>query len=69
MILLRFILFLVLAYYLMKLLMRWIVGSSRGGTRYTDGGGPSRGAERPYSALTDQEIEDADFEEIERDDG
>lgn len=57
---LRFILLLVLAYYLLKLLSRWILGMSSGkGTRSAQ-----RKRDRRYRELTDQEIEDADFEEI-----
>jgi hypothetical protein len=63
MIFLRFILLLVLAYYLVKILSRWILGISGGrrtGGRRT---APEKSDPR-YRELTDQEIEDADFEEI-----
>jgi hypothetical protein len=63
MILLRFILLIVLAYYLLKLLMRWILGVSGGG-RERKSGSTTGSGNRRYSELTDQEIEDADYEEI-----
>lgn len=63
MIFIRFILLLVLAYYLLKLFIRWILGISDG--RKTRNAGASyRSGSRSYSELTDQEIEDADYEEI-----
>lgn len=63
MIFLRFILLLVLAYYLLKLFYRWILGSL-GARREETGDGSSGPRGRNYSKLTDQEIEDADYEEI-----
>jgi len=60
---LRFILLLVLAYYLVKILARWIIGVSSG--RREGPLRPSPGKrDLRYKELTDQEIEDADFEEI-----
>ena len=63
MIFMRFILFLVLSFYLLKLFFRWILGISSG-KREPAGGAASRPEERRYSELTDQEIEDAEYEEI-----
>jgi len=60
---LRFILLLVLAYYLLKLFSRWILGIS-GAKRERTGDASARPEERRYNELTDQEIEDADYEEI-----
>jgi len=60
---LRFILLLVLAYYLLKLFSRWILGIS-GGKRERTGGASSSSEKRRYGELTDQKIEDADYEEI-----
>jgi hypothetical protein len=63
MLFLRFILLLVLAYYLIKLFSRWILGIS-GGRKGGTGRSAPREKDRRYGELTDQEIEDADFEEI-----
>ncbi len=63
MILLRFILLIVLAYYLLKILTRWILGIS-GGRRERNSAATTGPDNRKYSELTDQEIEDADYEEI-----
>jgi hypothetical protein len=63
MLLLRFILVFALLYYLLKLFFRWIVGSSaRKGTRRwrADTGR----TEQRYDELTDQKIEDAEYEEF-----
>ena len=60
---LRFILLLVLAYYLVKMLSRWILGLS-GGRREGGRRDASGESDLRYRELTDQEIEDADFEEI-----
>ena len=60
---LRFILLLVLAYYLVKMLSRWILGLS-GGRREGGRRDASGKSDLRYRELTDQEIEDADFEEI-----
>jgi hypothetical protein len=63
MLLLRFILILVLVYYLLKLLFRWLVGSSG---RRKDGRWRTETSEKKqrYSDLTDQKIEDAEYEEL-----
>ncbi len=63
MVFLRFILLIVLAYYLLKLFTRWILGIS-GGRSVRRGGKTDDSGDRRYSELTDQEIEDADYEEI-----
>jgi hypothetical protein len=60
---LRFILLLILAYYLLKLFSRWILGIS-GGKKERASGVSSSSEKRRYSELTDQKIEDADYEEI-----
>ena len=63
MVFLRFILLVILGYYLLKLFARWILGLSggRGDGRKAPAGDPENSR---YSELTDQEIEDADYEEI-----
>jgi hypothetical protein len=62
--LLRFILVFVLAYYLLKVLYRWLVGmASRGAA--VKGGNGARSSDRSYRELTDQEIEDAEYEDLE----
>lgn len=64
-ILLRIILFIVLFYYLFKLIGRWLSSGGRG----VDFGGKGSNEgkiSRDYRHLTDQNIEDADFEEIEK---
>jgi len=60
---LRFILLLGLVYYLVKIVSRWMLRVSGGGREGT-GGSSRRKKDRRYSELTDQEIEDAEFEEI-----
>ena len=63
MLLLRFILIFAAVYYLMKLIFRWIAGSQRG--RGGSGAGSAKsGKTQRYSELTDQKIEDADYEEL-----
>lgn len=61
MLLLRFILIFGLVYYFLKLLFRWLAGSSSGrGER-----GWRRGTKKQeYKDLTDQKIEDAEYEEL-----
>ncbi len=60
---LRFILLLVLAYYLVKIIFRWILGIPGAGRRHRPRPSPEKSDLR-YRELTDQEIEDAEFEEI-----
>jgi hypothetical protein len=61
--LLRFILAFVLIVYLVRLAHRWLIGIS---TRRRNVGGESRrGSEERYGRLTDQEIDDAEYEELE----
>lgn len=63
--LLRFVLLFALIYYFIKLLGRWLAS----GTRSTTVKGEKTGkTERRYSELTNQVIEDADFEEISEED-
>ena len=63
MFLLRLIL-LVLAAFFVRGLVRRAFASSRRRARRDPLRGPGDGARRPYRDLTDQEISDADFEEI-----
>jgi hypothetical protein len=62
MLLLRFILIFALFYYLLKLLFRWLAGSSsgRGGRGWRMG----TSKKQEYNDLTDQKIEDAEYEEL-----
>lgn len=62
MFLLRILLSVVLLYYLLKILGKWLFPRDK--TKRTTGGGRSGGKER-YRNLTDQAIDDADYEEIE----
>lgn len=57
----RFLLAVVLVWYLVKLAARWVAGTAGGEPR-----GRGRSREEEYSALTDQKIEDAEFEDIEK---
>ena len=63
MVFMRFILLIILAYYLLKLFTRWILGVSGGRGSGRGGAAEDPDSER-YRELTDQEIEDADYEEI-----
>ncbi len=62
MILLRFILIFALFYYLLKILFRWLAGSSSG--RSKDRWMEEKGKKQEYGELTDQKIEDAEYEEF-----
>ena len=57
--LLRTFLFIIAGWYLIKWLVRWITGG-------TSGGGPDNKAKKEdrYEALTDQKIDDADYEDL-----
>ncbi len=57
--LLRTVLFIVIGWYLIKWLARWISGGS-------PGAGSGKGAQRNdrYESLTDQKIDDADYEDL-----
>lgn len=62
MLLLRFILIFALFYYLLKLFFRWLTGSSSGrGERRRR---TETSKKQEYSDLTDQKIEDAEYEEL-----
>ena len=61
----RIILIVVLLYYLLKLIGRWLFSGARG--KSVGGRGNGHKEER-YRNLTDQVIEDADYEEIEEGD-
>lgn len=63
MLLLRFILIFALVYYLMKLVFRWIAGSS-GAKRGMRWRSEKREKNQSYRDLTDQKIEDAEYEEL-----
>lgn len=56
---LKFFLFAVLFYYAIKLFWRWLFAP--GGRRTKDG---EKGGGENYSELTDQKIDDVDFEDI-----
>jgi hypothetical protein len=63
MLLLRFILIFAAVYYLLKLVFRWIAGSH--GTRRGGGSGTAKSEKTDrYTELTDQKIEDAEYEEL-----
>ena len=62
MLLLRFILIFFLFYYLLKLLFRWLAGFSSIGEKGRWMTDPDKKQE--YSNLTDQKIEDAEYEEF-----
>jgi hypothetical protein len=61
----RSILIFVFVYLLIRLLGRWLV-SALGGTKVEES--RKKRARKDYSTLTDQKIEDADFEEIKNED-
>jgi hypothetical protein len=62
--LLRILILVIALYYGLKLAARWIFRSDSQRTRARRDG-KRAGGERRYSDLTDQEIEDAEYEEIE----
>jgi hypothetical protein len=63
MLLLRFILIFALVYYLLKLVFRWMAGSH--GNRRGSGSRAAKSEVKDrYSELTDQKIEDAEYEEL-----
>ncbi len=57
--LLRTVLFIVIGWYLIKWFVRWISGGNLGA-------GSGKGAQRDnrYESLTDQKIDDADYEDL-----
>ncbi len=57
--LLRTFLFIVVGWYLIKWVVRWLTGGSGGG-----GSGKKAKKEDRYEALTDQKIDDADYEDL-----
>ena len=59
---LRFFLLFAFIYYGVRLLARWLVSGAREGKRPS--GMPGKKGEKNYRDLTDQEIEDADYEEL-----
>lgn len=59
---LRFFLFFAMIYYGVRLLARWLISGAREGKKPS--GMPGKTAEKNYRDLTDQEIEDADYEEL-----
>ncbi|MCK4236303.1 MAG: hypothetical protein KAX38_04230 [Candidatus Krumholzibacteria bacterium] len=63
--LIRIILAIILLYYLLKLLRRWMFSGSK---RTSVDGIEYGGNKEKYRNLTDQAIEDADYEEIEKGD-
>jgi hypothetical protein len=60
---LRFILAFVLVMYLVRMLSRWLLGVSV--RRAGAAGGSNSSSDSDYRGLTDQEIEDAEYEELE----
>ncbi len=58
-ILLRTFLFIIAGWYLIKWLVRWITGGAGG-----DGSEKKVTKEDRYEALTDQKIDDADYEDL-----
>ncbi len=60
---LRILLVLILLYYGIRLLVRWIFRSNDG-RLHGDMKGRTGGGDERYRSLTDQSIEDADYEEI-----
>lgn len=58
--LLRTVLFIVIGWYLIKWFVRWISGGNQGAGSVK--GGQKRGDR--YKSLTDQKIEDADYEDL-----
>ena len=62
MLLLRFILIFALVYYLLKILFRWLAGSSSGKDKGRWRAEKSK--EQEYGELTDQKIEDAEYEDL-----
>ena len=63
MLLLRFILIFVLVYYLLKLVFRWLAGSF-GIRKERDWRKETSDKKQRYGDLTDQKIEDAEYEEL-----
>ena len=62
----RIIIIVVLIYYALKLLSKWLSsGFSKASIRTGD---QDKGNKKRYKELTDQAIEDADYEEIESED-
>ena len=57
--LLRTFLFIIAGWYLLKWLVRWITGGAGGGGRAKEATKEDR-----YEALTDQKIDDADYEDL-----
>jgi hypothetical protein len=57
----RLIFFIVIGWVLVRWLARWIAGAG-GGKQSKTGGGS--GAGQDYESLTDQKIEDADYEDL-----
>ena len=57
--LLRTVLFIVIGWYVIKLFARWISGGTRGA-----GSGKSTQRKDTYENLTDQKIDDADYEDV-----
>ena len=66
MVLFRIVLIVVLIYYVLKLLSKWLTSGIRKASIKT--GDQGKGDEKSYKELTDQVIEDADYEEIETED-
>ncbi len=62
MLLLRFILIFALVYYLLKIFFRWLAGSSSG--RSKGRWMAEKSKKKEYGELTDQKIEDAEYEEF-----
>ena len=65
-VLFRIILIVVLIYYALKLLSKWLTSGIHKASVKT--GDQGKGDEKTYKELTDQIIEDADYEEIETED-
>jgi hypothetical protein len=65
-ILLRIALIVALIYYFIKLIGRWLSGDVRSSDRVRGSG--ARQENKQYDELTDQTIEDAEFEDIDEDD-
>ena len=59
---LRLFLFFTLIYYGIRLLAKWFLSGAREGKRPS--GMPGKTGEKNYGDLTDQTIEDADYEEL-----
>jgi hypothetical protein len=56
---LRILFFIVIGWYAVKWLARWIAGGSR-----EDRSGAGESREDKYESLTDQKIDDADYEDL-----